>query len=68
MIDVVVGILAVLFVLFFYFVPSFIAWRRDHHQAPAIIFINVFLGWTGIGWIVASAMALSAVRTDVVAR
>lgn len=65
MIDLLVGVAALVAVFGAYFVPSFIAWKRDHHQAPTIMFINLFLGWTGIGWIIAAAMALSAVRTDV---
>lgn len=40
-----------------YFVPSFVAWGRKNHTS-AIFALNLFLGWTGIGWIVALVMAL----------
>jgi len=40
-----------------YFLPSFIANHRSMPNKGSTIVINVFLGWTGIGWIVAMAMA-----------
>lgn len=39
--------------LFFYFLPTFIAYRRRHKNRTAILVLNIFLGWTLIGWIVA---------------
>lgn len=45
-----------------YFAPSAIAIVRGHHQVGAIIAVNAFLGWSLIGWVVALAMALSAMR------
>jgi hypothetical protein len=47
-----------------YFLPSLIASKRRHHQIGAIAVINIFLGWTFIGWVIALAMASSAVRPD----
>ncbi|MEY5098743.1 MAG: hypothetical protein RJA36_1462 [Pseudomonadota bacterium] len=46
-----------------YFLPSIVARLRDHRQMPAIFLLNLFLGWTGLGWIAAlvwSATAQSA--------
>src|ERR1700758_1797262 len=34
-----------------YLVPSLEADAREHRQAFAITLINVFLGWTVIGWV-----------------
>lgn len=48
--------------VFLYFVPMFVAWLRHHHQFGPIAIVNVLLGWTFIGWVVALAMACSAVR------
>jgi hypothetical protein len=45
-----------------YLLPLVIAAMRGHHQTGAILVINVFLGWTLIGWVIALAMACSAVR------
>lgn len=41
-----------------YFLPSFIGAHRGAAHSTRISMINVFLGWTGIGWIVALLMAL----------
>ena len=35
-----------------YFLPTVIALSRGHLSALAIFFLNLFLGWTLIGWIV----------------
>ena len=49
-----------LFVMFacavFYFLPSILAWS-GRNFAP-VLAINLFLGWTLIGWVVALAWAL----------
>jgi hypothetical protein len=44
----------------FYFLPTLIAIFRHHHQWGAITIINVFFGWTFIGWVVSLAWAVSA--------
>ena len=51
---------ATLFILFLYFIPTIAVLSNDNKKskAPAII-VNVFLGWTFIGWVVALAMAVS---------
>jgi hypothetical protein len=45
-----------------YLLPTVIAELRRHHQRGAIAVVNILLGWTVIGWVVALAMACSAVR------
>jgi hypothetical protein len=57
---VVLGIL-----LAIYFLPWIIAANRNHHQVGAIAIIDVFLGWTFVGWVIALAMACSAVKVSV---
>jgi hypothetical protein len=44
-----------------YFIPSFIAKGREVKNAKSVYVVNIFLGWTFIGWVVALAMA---VRSD----
>lgn len=46
--------------LFVYFLPSIVASARDHHNAPAIVLLNVFLGWTLLGWVAALCWAVSS--------
>jgi len=40
-----------------YFAPSLIAAARRTHNA-GIFMLNLFLGWTGIGWIIALLLAI----------
>ncbi len=51
------SILAVLFIP--YFIPSIVAFARRHHNAVPILFLNIFLGWTLIGWVGALIWALT---------
>jgi hypothetical protein len=45
-----------------YFVPTLVAYCRHHHNAGANFFLNLLLGWTVIGWIIALLWACSHVR------
>ena len=45
-----------------YFLPSIIAIARNKRDTTAILLLNIFLGWSVIGWIVALVWA---VKTDV---
>ena len=45
------------FPLVFYFLPSIIALARSKRDTLAIFLLNMFLGWTLIGWIVALVWA-----------
>jgi len=40
-----------------YFAPSIVAWSR-HHQAMSVTVVNLFFGWTLIGWVIALVMAV----------
>lgn len=50
-------LLAVVVIL--YFVPTLAAALRQHHQKLAIFALNLLLGWTVIGWVVALVWALT---------
>lgn len=43
-----------------YLIPTIIAFLRYHHQIGPILVINLLLGWTFIGWVVALAMSVSS--------
>lgn len=49
------GVMIVVLVLL-YFLPSMLAWSRKSQRRWKITAINVLLGWTVIGWIVAMVM------------
>jgi hypothetical protein len=42
-----------------YFLPTVIALQANTSTTAAAVIINVFLGWTFIGWVVALALAAS---------
>ncbi len=43
--------------LVLYFVPSVVASRRNHPNLGTISLLNIFTGWTGIGWLVVMVWA-----------
>jgi Superinfection immunity protein len=43
-----------------YFLPTIIAFERGHAQRGMVAVIDIFLGWTLVGWVVALAIACSA--------
>lgn len=47
-----------------YFFPSLIAFVRGHLSALAILTVNVFLGWTFLGWLVALVWAFTGNTRD----
>ena len=47
--------------LFVYFLPSLIAGRRKVPNAGSVFVLNLFLGWTLIGWVIALSMAVRTV-------
>lgn len=60
--DPTAGFILIAFAFGAYWAPTIVALAREHHQKGSIAVINAFLGWTLIGWVVALAMACSAVR------
>jgi len=46
-------------VLFFYFAPAIMAYSRKTTNSAQVFVINLFLGWTLLGWVIALAMACS---------
>jgi hypothetical protein len=48
-------VLGILFAFFIYFLPSVVGYHK--RNASAIIILNLFLGWTLIGWVVALVWA-----------
>jgi len=50
----------VLMILLAYFLPTIVSAVRVKQSGCAIFFLNTFLGWTFIGWVVAMTWALAA--------
>jgi hypothetical protein len=62
---VIRGMSLTFFILIIYFIPSIIARNRKVKNFGSIIAVNIFLGWTFIGWVVALAWGLSSNREKV---
>lgn len=54
----------VIILLLLYFIPYFVAENRKHHNRMAISVLNLFLGWTVLGWLIALIWACTAVKKD----
>lgn len=50
-----------------YLLPSIVAYHRGHNAIGSIVVLNVLLGWTFIGWVVALVWAAgpNVTRKDV---
>ena len=55
--ELIIYLIVILIVLAIYFLPAIIAMKRDKSNKNAILLLNLFLGWTFIGWVVALAWA-----------
>lgn len=47
-----------------YLLPFLISVVRGHHNKASIFFLNLFLGWTFIGWIAALIWSVSAIKSQ----
>ena len=45
-----------------YFLPLIVAHRRKHPQENSIALLNIFLGWTFVGWVIALVWSVSEPR------
>lgn len=53
------GALMLLVLLFIYFIPAIVACNSKHRNMEGVVILNLFLGWTFIGWVVALIWAVS---------
>jgi Superinfection immunity protein len=51
-----------IFIIIAYFIPTVIAVLRKHKDGPAIFAVNLFFGWSVVGWFIAFIWALSDPR------
>ena len=47
-----------------FLIPAYIACWRQHSSRAAILATNIFLGWSGLGWIVALIWSLTGERKE----
>jgi len=53
------GMIFLLMIFVSYFAPALIAKLRRHYNTTAIFVLNLFLGWTFIGWVIALVWAFT---------
>lgn len=61
-------LVASLFFLFapmLYLLPSYEAWRRKHDNLMGVVLVNVLIGWTLLGWVI--ALVWSVMKPPIVA-
>lgn len=54
------SVIAIVLIVFFYFLPSIIALFRGKSNTLAIIALNTFLGCTLVGWVIALVWSLTS--------
>ena len=54
----ITSIIIITITALFYFLPSFVAASRKNERAGQIFILNLFLGWTLIGWVIALVWAV----------
>jgi Superinfection immunity protein len=45
-----------------YMLPAICAWQRGHPQTMAIAILDLFLGWSILGWVLALVWAATAIK------
>ena len=52
------SLICLISLLICYFIPSMIALSRNHPQKLAIFFLNLFLSWSFVGWVISLVWAV----------
>jgi len=58
------GLALIIVGLCLYLLPTGLAYLREHHNKTAIMLLNLFVGWTFLGWVAALVWAATAVRRE----
>ena len=56
--EVLFGIALIVVGLAIYFLPALVAKKRRHPHVAAILVVNIFFGWTLLGWVGCLAWSL----------
>lgn len=56
---IIAGFIVICLLLFFYFIPTVVAFSRKRYNAGAIFVLNLFLGWTLVFWVMSLVWAVS---------
>jgi hypothetical protein len=59
MMDAFLGLILFFIAGCIYFWPAIVAFSKGHRNAMAILMLNLLLGWTFLGWVVALVWAMT---------
>jgi len=60
-----VGLVAIIVIIALYFLPSLVAMQRQVPNVGTVLVLNLFLGCTFVGWVLALALACGPQRHPV---
>ncbi|MFJ4251363.1 superinfection immunity protein [Pseudomonas sp. NPDC089741] len=63
MLDIGMAIVFLFLMIATYFLPSFNAFSRKHPERWPIFMLDLFLGWTIIGWVVSLVWSVSSTQS-----
>ncbi|QAX85903.1 iduronate sulfatase [Pseudomonas sp. DTU12.3] len=63
MLDIGMAIVLLFLMIATYFLPSFNAFSRKHPERWPIFMLDLFLGWTIIGWVVSLVWSVSSTQS-----
>lgn len=63
--DVIVALAGLAVAIALYFLPGIIAANRGHPNGGSIFLLNLLLGWTFLGWVVALVWSVSSIAPPV---
>ena len=58
--EFILGMIIIVGAVFFYFLPAIVAGARGAKNTLGITLLNLFLGWMGLGWVIALIWAVCA--------
>jgi Superinfection immunity protein len=61
-VTVIIIVIIAIVAIVLHFLPFIIALLRHHHDTAAIFILNLLLGWTVIGWVIALVWSFTGVR------
>jgi hypothetical protein len=68
MLDIGTAIVLIFLMIATYFLPSFNAFSRKHPDRWPIFMLDLFVGWTIIGWVVSLVWSVSPITSPDTAR
>lgn len=58
--DTIIFLLSLFVAVSLYMLPAIIAYKRYHNNGACIALVNLFFGWSVLGWLAALIWSLSA--------